>query len=70
MNKGEFALKNGFILSGKKSITNFVGRSWETVSKWIDEKEFPAKKLDGVWEADAEMIIDWRKRQLKPVDGE
>jgi hypothetical protein len=26
-------------------------------SKWIEEKDFPAKKMDGVWEADAEMII-------------
>ena len=58
--------KSNEILSGRKSITNFVDRSWETISKWIKENGFPAKKLDGVWEVDAEMIIDWWKHQLKP----
>ncbi len=53
------------ILSGKKSISSFVGRSWTTVAMWIAERGFPARKLDGVWEADAEMIIEWRRDQLK-----
>jgi hypothetical protein len=52
------------ILNGKKDISKFVGRSWSTIRKWIDEKEFPARKLDGIWEADAELIIQWRQKQI------
>jgi hypothetical protein len=52
------------ILSGKKDICRYVGRSWSTIRKWVDEKDFPARKLDGIWEADAELIIQWRQRQI------
>lgn len=52
------------ILNGKKEISRYVGRSWSTIRKWIDRKDFPARKLDGIWEADAELIIQWRQRQI------
>lgn len=35
----------------------------EIIFKWIVEKDSPAEKLNGVWEADAEMIVGWRKNQ-------
>jgi hypothetical protein len=53
-----------FILTGKKQICNFLGRSWRTVEYWIREKEFPARKIDGVWESDSELITGWRRRQI------
>ena len=54
------------VLSGKKSICNFVGRSWKTVEEWIIYHDFPAKKMNGVWESDAELITRWRQQQLTP----
>ena len=57
------------ILNGKKDICRYVGRSWSTIRKWIDQKEFPARKLDGIWEADAELIIQWRQRQIAEQVG-
>ncbi|MBU0994878.1 MAG: hypothetical protein KJ737_20495 [Proteobacteria bacterium] len=52
------------ILTGSKEIQGFVGRSWTIVYKWIKEKEFPAVKIDGIWESDSELILEWRKRQI------
>jgi hypothetical protein len=52
------------ILTGRKDICSFVGRSWSTIRMWIDERGFPARKLDGIWESDAELIIQWRQRQI------
>ena len=53
-----------FILTGKKNICNFLGRSWDTVERWIREKGFPARKIDGVWESDSELITNWRRSQI------
>ena len=53
-----------YSLTGKKNICNFLGRSWDTVERWIREKEFPACKIDGVWESDSELITNWRRRQI------
>lgn len=52
------------IITGKKQICNFVGRSWATVEKWILEKDFPAQKIEGVWESDSELITLWRRKQI------
>lgn len=52
------------IINGKKDISKFVGRSWRTIRMWIEEKDFPARKLDGIWEADADLIIQWRQKQI------
>ena len=53
------------ILTGKKMITTYVGRSWVTIVKWIEEKDFPARKIDGVWESDTDLIIGWRKNEIR-----
>ncbi|MDD5643281.1 MAG: hypothetical protein PHX53_16635 [Syntrophales bacterium] len=53
-----------FILTGKKNICNFLGRSWDTVERWIREREFPARKIDGVWESDSALITEWRRNQI------
>ncbi|MBU0994868.1 MAG: hypothetical protein KJ737_20445 [Proteobacteria bacterium] len=52
------------ILTGSKEIQQFVGRSWTVIYKWIREMEFPAVKIDGIWESDSELILEWRKRQI------
>ena len=61
-----------FLLTGKKQICNFLGRGWPTVEKWIIEKNFPARKIDGVWESDSDLITAWRRRQIDhpPMEGE
>ena len=57
-------------LSGQKAIRKYVGRSWSTIRIWIDDKEFPARKLDGIWEAKVELIIQWRQRQIPEWAGQ
>ncbi|MBU0994691.1 MAG: hypothetical protein KJ737_19530 [Proteobacteria bacterium] len=52
------------MLTGSKEITGFVGRSWKIIYRWIKEKDFPAKKIDGVWESDTELILEWRTNQI------
>ena len=53
------------ILVGIKAIRAFVGRSWKTISGWIETQDFPAIKVDGVWESDRELILQWRKRRIE-----
>jgi len=54
----------GKILTGQKDIQHFVGRAWNIIYRWIKHKGFPARKIDGRWESDSDMIIEWRKRQI------
>ncbi len=48
-------------LSGMNEISQYVRRSHDTVLNWIRTRDFPAKKIGGVWESDRELIDDWRK---------
>jgi hypothetical protein len=32
------------LLVGKKAISDFVGRSWGTVKRWIREEDFPQRR--------------------------
>lgn len=61
------------ILTGTKQICSFMGRSWRTVEKWIINDDFPAKKMNGIWESDAELITQWRQKRIlqepKPAGG-
>jgi len=52
------------VLVGKKEICNFVRRSWKTIQEWLATRGFPAKKINGVWESDGELITQWRRRQI------
>ncbi len=52
------------ILAGKKEISGFVGRGWRVVSRWIKERGFPATKIDGRWESNADLIQQWHKDQV------
>ncbi len=51
-------------LVGKKEILSYTRRSWKTVKAWIIKENFPAMKLDGVWESSGEMIDDWKKKKI------
>jgi hypothetical protein len=53
------------ILTGKKMICAYMGRSWRMIQKWIEERSFPARKIDGVWESDTDLIIRWRKKEIQ-----
>lgn len=51
-------------LIGKEAICEFVGRSWKTVREWIDKRGFPARKINGVWESEPGLIVEWRRREI------
>ena len=53
-------------LVGKKEITAYSRRSWLTVKRWIANGNFPATKIDGVWESDTELIDEWKRTKIKP----
>lgn len=45
------------ILVSKKQIADFTGRNFNaTIRKWVEEKAFPARKIDGVWHSEGELI--------------
>ena len=51
-------------LEGRKQIADFVERDWRTISRWIKDHSFPATKIGGTWQSDAELIRQWRKKQV------
>lgn len=51
-------------LTGKKEITTYARRSWMTVHDWIQRDEFPARKLDGVWESMTDLIDKWKEERI------
>lgn len=56
----------GKSLVGKKEIAAYVRRSWMTIRRWIVDDDFPARKIDGVWESDTALVDDWKKAKIKP----
>lgn len=55
-------------LTGKKEIMTYTRRSWKTINVWINKEQFPAKKLDGVWESMTDLVDQWKqKRIMKPT---
>jgi predicted DNA-binding transcriptional regulator AlpA len=53
----------GRFLTGMKEICKYVSRSEATVLNWIRDEEFPAKKLDGIWESHTAKIDAWRMKR-------
>lgn len=51
-------------LTGKKMIMAYVGRSWKIIMVWINERNFPARKIDGVWESDIDLIDKWLRSEI------
>jgi hypothetical protein len=52
------------ILSGRKEIQSFVGRRWDVIAAWIKGRSFPAEKIDGRWESDTDLVLQWRRDQI------
>lgn len=68
MNKGNAGgqtavADQGRFLTGMKDICRYVSRSESTVIGWIRDEDFPAKKIDGVWEAHTGKIDAWRMKR-------
>lgn len=53
-------------LVGKKDISRYAKRSWQTVKGWIERRKFPAKKIDGIWESDKILVDEWKREQISP----
>jgi hypothetical protein len=51
-------------LTGRKEILVYTRRSWEIVWKWIKKEDFPARKLDGVWESSTDLIDEWKRGKI------
>lgn len=54
----------GNILQGRKAIVEHVGRPWSKIKVWVKKKGFPAANMDGRWESDTELILQWRREQI------
>jgi hypothetical protein len=53
------------LLVGRKAICTFLGRSWDTVHRWIEEDGLPAAKIDGCWEAMVSDLISWKREMIR-----
>jgi hypothetical protein len=52
-------------LVGKKEIEDYVGRSFhKTIKPWIENRNFPARKIDGVWYSDKILIQEWFRNAI------
>jgi uncharacterized protein (DUF3820 family) len=47
-------------------ICQYVRRSPDTVLNWIRTRDFPAKKIGGVWESDRVLVDDWKRGLIVP----
>jgi hypothetical protein len=57
-------------LVGKKAIADYVGRNFNaTIKHWIDERNFPAKKIDGVWHSHTELVNEWIVKEILEIDS-
>ena len=61
---------NKTILVGTKEISNYTGRSWNTILDWIENRGFPARMIDSRWESDKQLIDNWRRIRLLGADIE
>ena len=52
-------------LVGINAIERHVRRSRATIISWVQERGFPAKKIDGRWESSVSLINEWRAQQIR-----
>jgi hypothetical protein len=50
-----------------KEIAAYTRRSRQTIQTWIEKEEFPACKIDGIWESMKSLIDDWK---VKKINGQ
>jgi len=48
-------------LDGQDEICTFMRCAWPRIQVLIDKFGFPAKKVEGRWLSDTELIEKWRK---------
>jgi predicted DNA-binding transcriptional regulator AlpA len=60
---------SGRILSGMKEICAYVGKSENTVIKYIKSEGFPAAKIGGEWISDEGRIDDWRLGRIGKINN-
>ena len=51
-------------LHGMKAICAYMGKSENTVTKYIRDEGLPAGKIGGEWVSDEGRIDDWRLRRI------
>jgi hypothetical protein len=56
----------GKSLVGKKEITAYVRRSWVIIRRWTLKDNFPARKIDNVWESNTDLVDEWKRTKIKP----
>lgn len=56
------------VLAGLENIAEVMGCSKKTLCKWIQLKDFPAFKMDGVWRAMPKDIELWLAEQRAAAD--
>jgi hypothetical protein len=54
---------SGRFLKGMKEIKDYVRRSESTVMDWIQNENFPAKKIDHAWESHTGKIDEWMMKR-------
>lgn len=57
------------ILKNMAEIEALTGRDERLIRKWVDTKAFPAKKIDGRWQAVTEDVVEWYRSQGMELDG-
>jgi len=57
-------------LTGMKAICKYVNRSEPSVLMMVRKYDFPAGKIEGIWESDTEIIDAWRRDQVAMRVGE
>lgn len=64
---GILAKTTGRILVGMKAISEYSGRSENTIKKWIREQNFPAVLVDGRWESNSVLIDAFMLRRIQTL---
>ena len=58
-------------LRGMKEICRYCRRSESTILLWIRDRDLPAKRIGGIWEANPKQIDRWKaggsKIKLKKI---
>lgn len=52
------------MLIGRKEITTFCGRSWAIVLYLVENENFPARMIKGVWQSNKQLIEHWTKEYI------
>lgn len=58
------------VLAGLENIAEVMGCSRKTLCKWIQFRQFPAFKMDGVWRAMPRDIERWLAEQRADAESD